>query len=136
VQLKVKAKSLLSYLGSSIRNPLRQFLKYDHPQMMFFMQALQFPFTRNEFHHELLRREGMVCLVKRSKPSHSHFEIVKLRVAPERAIFGKTYPERELYPADEDWGQNGFTLPFNQPDLANRAFELLFKMHSDVAYSH
>jgi hypothetical protein len=43
------------------------------------MQALQFPFTRNDFHHELLMREGLVCLVKRSKPSHSHFEIVKLR---------------------------------------------------------
>jgi hypothetical protein len=99
------------------------------------MQALQFPFTRNDFHHELLMREGLVCLVKRSKPSHSHFEIVKLRVAPEGVIFGSAYPERELYPSDEDWGQSGFTVPSNQPDLANKAFELLCKMRADVLVS-
>jgi hypothetical protein len=96
------------------------------------MQTLEFPFIRNGFHQDLLKREGLVCSVKRSKPSHWHFEVVKLRVAPHETIFGRDYPERELYPADEDWGQTGFTLPYNQPHLAYEAFELLYKMHSDV----
>jgi hypothetical protein len=96
------------------------------------MQILQFPFTRGGFHHELLKREGLVCLVKRSKPAHWHFEIVKVKIAPAQTVFDKLYPEREVYPSDEDWGQIAFTLPSNQPDLANEAFRSLCEAQRDA----
>jgi hypothetical protein len=50
---------------------------------------LRFPFTRSGFQHELIERRGLVCLVKRSKPEHWHYEVIKLRIEPAKEIFGK-----------------------------------------------
>lgn len=86
------------------------------------MKTLEFPFIKNGFNHELLKREGLVCLVKRSKPAHWHFEIIKLKVAPQGIIMGKEYPEREIYPNDEDFGTLGFSIPSNRSEEANAAF--------------
>jgi hypothetical protein len=72
-------------------------------------EALKFPFDRGGFHHELVERSGLVCLVKRSKPEHWHYEVVKLRVWPAEEYFGRVYPERERYPPSEEWGTLGFT---------------------------
>lgn len=73
------------------------------------MKTLAFPFRRNGFRHELLRREGLCCLVKRSKPDHWHYEIVKLQIMPPSEFRGEQFPEREKYPSSEQWGIYGFT---------------------------
>ena len=75
------------------------------------MKRLEFPFTRNGFTHELIERNDMICLVKRSKREHSHYEVVRLRIEKDKERFGKFYPEHERYPSDEDWGSYGFTYP-------------------------
>ena len=76
-------------------------------------KPLQFPFTKSGFAHELVKREGLICIVKRSRIGltgvPAHFEVVKLRELPERTAFGKTLEASETYPEPERWGFDGFT---------------------------
>ena len=73
------------------------------------VRKLHFPFNRGGFTHELLERDGLVCLVKRSKPKHWHYEVVKLQIRAPSEFQGRHFPEREKYPSDEEWGIYGFT---------------------------
>jgi len=49
-------------------------------------------------------------LVKRTKRkaiyvrSDGYYEIFKIKVSPAETVFGKSYPEREVYPCNEDFG--------------------------------
>jgi hypothetical protein len=76
---------------------------------------MTFPFTRDQFRHDLLERDGMVCLVERtSTHPHSagsvHWEVVVLRANPERVgPDGKVWPAGERYPGANDWGERGWT---------------------------
>jgi hypothetical protein len=73
------------------------------------LKALEFPFIRSGFKHELLKRDGLICLVERSKPEHWHYEVIKLRIEPDKDRFGIFYPAHERYPSNEEWGTYGFT---------------------------
>jgi hypothetical protein len=88
------------------------------------LKELEFPFTENVFSHELLQREGMVCLINRSKPRHWHYEVVKLKVNPAGERFGKWYPEREVYPSNKEWGSYGFTYQSGQLKTATQRYQL------------
>ena len=90
-------------------------------------KPLQFPFTRDGFNHELLKRECLVCLVKRSKPAHWHFEVVKLKIKPSQEFNGVLYPLREAYPSNEEWGTHGFTYHASQLDQAKEQYLSLQK---------
>jgi hypothetical protein len=92
------------------------------------MEKLAFPFARNGFAHELLERRGQICLVKRSKDGHSHFEVVKLQHAPDQERFGKFYAAHELYPSSETWGLYGFTYLVNDLDGAHKCFKRLARL--------
>lgn len=92
------------------------------------MEPLAFPFRSRGFLHELFAREGLYCLVKRTKEGHSHFEVVKLNVYPQEERFGKLYPEREGYPSSGQWGSAGWTYLFKDEDKARaRLKELSLK---------
>jgi hypothetical protein len=82
------------------------------------MITLEFPFTRDGFIHELLERVGRVCLVRRSKPTHWHYEVVQLAIEPDKTIRGVFYPEHERYPSPEAWGTYGFTYRSDEPERA------------------
>jgi hypothetical protein len=97
------------------------------------MIALEFPFTRDGFTHELLERDGLVCLVKRSKPAHWHYEVVKLSVQPAHEFMGKQFPEAERYPASEAWGTHGFTYHHTQLETARARYTSLVKAGSEAA---
>jgi hypothetical protein len=84
------------------------------------MTPLQFPFIRDGFTHELLERHGLICLVKRSKPTHWHYEVVRLKIRPAEERFGKWYPERESYPSNEEWGTYGFTYLSTELERARK----------------
>ena len=78
------------------------------------IRPLGFPFTKNGFTHELLGREGLLCIVTRSKRgSQIHFEVVRLRERKgctfKRGDKVLTVPNVETYPRSEDWGTYGFT---------------------------
>lgn len=56
-----------------------------------------FPFIRKEFDHELVRREGPVCLAKRTNfwLGVFHFEVVQLIFEPDETRFGVRIPGHE-----------------------------------------
>lgn len=68
----------------------------------------------------LLDRRGDICLYKRSDDV---YEVFKVKVSPEREIFGKLYPERETYPSNEDFGKTAFC--FKEEKNARRQFEVM-----------
>jgi hypothetical protein len=79
-------------------------------------KPLTFPFTKSGFTHELIKRDGLVCLVRRTRVGYpdtpAHYEVVRLRQAPERlSPRGEVLPAAEAYPRSEAWGSYGFTLP-------------------------
>jgi hypothetical protein len=77
-------------------------------------KRLEFPFVKNGFTHELIKRDGLVCLVKRTRVGYPelvpHYEVVKLRHADSFTDrLGNFIPACEVYPKTEDWGKYGFT---------------------------
>jgi len=95
------------------------------------MRQLDFPFTKNGWTHELLRREGLVCLVRRHKKggSSQHFEVVVLKEREERTFERAgsvlTLKAQEVYPSNEEWGKYGFT--YRSPKEAQKRFESLLE---------
>ena len=79
------------------------------------MNAKIFPFQKNGWMHELVAREGLVCLVRRHKEGAlPHFEVIRLRQRSAHVFMrvGQeiSVPAMEVYPGDEDWGTYGFSF--------------------------
>jgi hypothetical protein len=77
-------------------------------------KKLEFPFEKLGFRHELIKRDGLVCLVRRTRIGYpnipAHFEVVNLCQYPERILpDGKVLPASEAYPSSELWGECAFT---------------------------
>ena len=72
------------------------------------MTPLAFPFMRGGYRHELVAREGDVCLVERG--GGAHYEIVVLRHrSAESFPNGDSLPAREGYPKTSEWGEFGWS---------------------------
>ena len=80
-------------------------MKSQHPE------PIPLKLTHQGYTLTQIKREGMVCIYLKSKPGHSHdhYEVVKLGIGKPFTIKGKSYPLRETYPKDEDWGISVFT---------------------------
>jgi hypothetical protein len=92
-------------------------------------KRLEFPFARNGFTHELIKRDGRVCLVKRTRVGFPevppHYEVVKLRHVSERkSPRGEVLPASEAYPQTASWGKYGFTY---------RTFDVIERDHSALS---
>ena len=75
------------------------------------MKVIAAEFAKSGFSHKVIDRRGMVLLVQRqhSDVPHPHWEVVKIRVKPERLLHGQRVEEGEAYPSPEDWGTYGWT---------------------------
>jgi len=51
---------------------------------------------------KLLHRTEQKAIYERSD---LHYEVFRVKIAEATEIFGKTYPRRELYPTNENFGQ-------------------------------
>jgi hypothetical protein len=81
-----------------------------------------FPFTRNRFHHALVRRSGRLCLVARTNLATGsvHWEVVHLRRRQAETVpSGNQIPPHDAYPHTESWGTNGWTYT-TLPDAEER----------------
>ena len=67
-------------------------------------------------------REGDLCYYERSD---GIFEIFRVQTLPEKKIFGEVYPEREVYPTNDDFGHTAWC--FNNERMANKCFDRLKK---------
>jgi len=54
---------------------------------------------------KLLKKSGKVYMYERN---YGCYEVFIVRVAPEKAAFGMNYPEREVYPSNEDFGKTAW----------------------------
>jgi hypothetical protein len=77
-------------------------------------KPLNFQFRKSGFLLELIKRDGLVCLVKRSRIGFPyippHYEVVKLRQNPAWTTpTGIHMPPSETYPSSQTWGTYGFT---------------------------
>src|SRR5260370_38758378 len=88
------------------------------------MKILAFPFDARGFRHELIERQGAVCLVKATRIGKKYYcyEVVKLKTYSDRTMFGDFVPAHEGYPGDEDWGTYCFTY---RPDELVKARQQL-----------
>ena len=51
------------------------------------------------------------------------YEVFRIKVCPEKTLFGKTYPRREVYPSSEDFGATAWC--FKDEKLAKQRYEVL-----------
>lgn len=91
------------------------------------MKTLPLSWTRSGFTHQVIRREGMVALVRRQHRDVSdlHWEVVKIRVHPERLLQERRIEAGEAYPSSEQWGKRGWT--YKSLENARAKFEELTK---------
>jgi len=89
------------------------------------MKVIAPEFTKSGFAHKVIERRGMVLLVERQHRdvSREHWEVVKIRVKPERLLHGKRVEEGEAYPSPEEWGQMGWT--YSTLEAARAKFDSL-----------
>lgn len=75
------------------------------------MKTIELEFTKAGFAHRVLERKGNILLVQRQHHDVStpHWEVVKIRVRPERLLGGRLVEGGEAYPAPEEWGTYGWT---------------------------
>ena len=89
------------------------------------MKVIADQFVKSGFTHKVIERRGMVLLVERQHRDVSvpHWEVVKIRVKPERLLHGRRVEEGEAYPSPEDWGSYGWT--YNDLGTARAKFDSL-----------
>jgi len=76
-----------------------------------------------------LGKPTTATLIKRTKKKAMYFrddgcyEVFKIKISKANTIFGKDYPEREIYPNSEDFGQCAWC--YNYKDLAEEKYRNL-----------
>lgn len=80
-----------------------------------------------------LKRTGLVAIydVRNEGEMLYGFEVIKIKVAPASEVFGRQYPERELYPSSAkespDWGTIAWSFGTMQKRQALAMFNGLAK---------
>lgn len=65
------------------------------------MQKLEKIVKNNGTIHTQLERTEKAAIYETGR---GDFEVFKIKTAPAQEIYGKEYPEREVYPSNEDFG--------------------------------
>jgi len=82
-----------------------------------------------EIHIKGLGMPMRTVLVKRTAKKAMYlrddmiYEVFKIKVSPPKSMFGKDYPEREVYPGNEDFGV--WAWCFNNKTVAEETYENL-----------
>lgn len=78
------------------------------------LEPLAASFIKNGFTYEQVVRKGRYAIYKqRLRPGVGclAYEVITIKVAKPMVAFGKAYPEREVSPANEDFGFTCWTYP-------------------------
>ena len=67
--------------------------------------------------HQIERR-GEWAVFEQSRGGRvTSYELVQVQVQPANTMFGRDYPEREIYPGSESWGKLAWTITDRQDAL-------------------
>lgn len=92
------------------------------------MQLLNTEFTRRQFCFKQIKRIGNVAIYEKwtKGSSKKHYEVIRIRSHNGYDMAGTWIEPAEMYPGDEQWGINGFTI--NSIEAAEKKFnELVLK---------
>ncbi|HXM03727.1 MAG TPA: hypothetical protein VN939_14040 [Chthoniobacterales bacterium] len=65
---------------------------------------------RDGYWHELIAKDGLLCLVRRSKDGQAHFEVIRLQWSKGRSWpFGRITLDGWHYPSSQQWGIHAWT---------------------------
>ena len=74
------------------------------------MKKLPDELRYNGYKYTLYKRgEKAYIYTQHVGPGIKRYEVFLIRIRPEEKIFGKLYPEREAFPANEDFGKTAWT---------------------------
>src|SRR5690349_16374091 len=70
--------------------------------------------AQNRTLHQIAR-EGLAAIyeLRGAGGIRQGYEVILIKVSKPREIFGKWYPEREVYPSDEEFGSRAWSYPRN-----------------------
>lgn len=75
------------------------------------MKTLPIELTKNGFTYTLVLRGERSCIYKQHvTPNISYYEVFVIKTRPAKVIFGKKIPEREVFPADEDFSYSAWSF--------------------------
>jgi hypothetical protein len=89
------------------------------------MQKLQTELKVQNRTLKQLKREGRVAIYELfgANGMPYGFEVIIVKIHPAEIIRGRDYPEREGYPANEDWGDLAWSYGRNQRKEALECFD-------------
>jgi hypothetical protein len=93
------------------------------------MQVLELELKAQNRTLKQLKREGRVAiyeLLSRGSLLYG-YEVIIVKILSATNIMGRDYPEREGYPANEDWGDLAWSYPNTALESAIKRFEGLVK---------
>ena len=73
------------------------------------MEHLSTTHAANGYEYEQVWRKGMTAIYKQLRTEDT-YEVIKIKISPASEVFGKSYPEREVYPGNEEWGKLAWTV--------------------------
>src|SRR5688572_15857486 len=75
------------------------------------VRPLETEFHSGGFLYRQLARERQWAVYAQSKGGRiTSYELVHIQQAPPKTIFGRDYPEREVYPSPSEWGTEAWTI--------------------------
>ena len=91
------------------------------------MKSLPDILRKNGFDYYLvIRSEKVACYEQRYSENVKYYEIFIIKVKHEQNLFGRFYKERELFPADSDFGKSAWSFR-NLDDAIKKFRELVEK---------
>lgn len=88
------------------------------------MKKLSEELRCNGYRYTLYKRGKKSCIyTQHIGPGIKRYEVFLIKTRPEEEIFGKIYPEREVFPSNEDFGYAAWT--HCEPERALKAFDEL-----------
>jgi hypothetical protein len=64
-------------------------------------------------YREIWRQGNIAVYCAKSKGSRIEYEVFEIQILPAQELDGRSYPVRESFPKNSEWGQLGFTYTNN-----------------------
>jgi hypothetical protein len=64
-------------------------------------------------YHQFWRQGDTAIYCAKGRSSRIEYEVIKVRILPAGEFSGWSYPARESFPPNSEWGESGFTYTNN-----------------------